>query len=249
MEINTTENYSKFKLINFNREINDKHVKKLVKSMQVQYLPIPILVNENMEIIDGQHRFTACQQLGLPIHYAVMDEKKSVDVIQRINSLSKAWKLTDYHRAYVIQGKQEYIKLNDLLKKYNISLDFYLAVHGCDLGRNSRIAFKEGKHKVTTANKQNLALTMQYYDRIKGDFPKVTKHSKFMRAFSNMIVAQLKTQEQRDYFTMTLKQHGGAPEYLGTKKANSTVYLWTLISLYNTGLPESQRLELPFLGK
>jgi hypothetical protein len=247
MEINTTRHYNKFKLINFNREINEKHVKKLVKSMQVQYLPIPILVNKNMEIIDGQHRFTACQQLGLPIYYAIMLEEKSVDLIQRINSLSKAWKLTDYHRAYVIQGQQEYIKLNNLLKKYDISLDFYLAVHGNDLGRNTRISFKEGKYKVTVANKQNLALTMQFYNRIKGDFPKVTKHSKFMRAFSNIIVAQLKTQKQRDYFIMTVKQNGDAPEYLGTKKENSTVYLWTLISLYNTGLPESQRLELPFL--
>ena len=58
--------YSQFKYLGGNRDIT--HSKKLLESItQNGYFNVPILVNENMEIIDGQGRFEALKMLGLPI--------------------------------------------------------------------------------------------------------------------------------------------------------------------------------------
>lgn len=50
-----TYDYSLFNLIGGNRLINVLNYKKLMKSIDEKQLLIPILVNEKMEIIDGQH--------------------------------------------------------------------------------------------------------------------------------------------------------------------------------------------------
>jgi len=68
-----TYDYEIFKRMRGNRILNNSHVKNLVKSMKEKYLPQPILVNKDMEIIDGQHRFAAAEELNLPIHYLIID--------------------------------------------------------------------------------------------------------------------------------------------------------------------------------
>ena len=59
--IMVTENYDMFKKIGGNRKINKANYAKIVKSMKEEQLIIPIVVNERYEIIDGQHRYTACR--------------------------------------------------------------------------------------------------------------------------------------------------------------------------------------------
>ena len=46
-----TKDYSMFKTLAGNREVNIAHIKKLEKSFDQEYLISPILVNENFEII------------------------------------------------------------------------------------------------------------------------------------------------------------------------------------------------------
>ena len=65
-EIRETNNYDIFKNMLGNRELKDKNYKKLMRSINEKQLIIPILVNEKFEIIDGQHRFSACKSLGKP---------------------------------------------------------------------------------------------------------------------------------------------------------------------------------------
>lgn len=55
-----TTNYSKFKKMLDNREVSPNRVQKIVKSIdQVGYVMSPIIVNEKMEVIDGQGRLAA----------------------------------------------------------------------------------------------------------------------------------------------------------------------------------------------
>lgn len=37
----------------------------------------PIIVSEDFRIIDGQHRFEACKELGFPIYFLVMPSKNA----------------------------------------------------------------------------------------------------------------------------------------------------------------------------
>ena len=70
-QIHWTTDYDIFKQLLGNREINYNHVRRLIKSMQEEYLIVPIQVNEKMEVIDGQHRIAACKELGFPIYYMI----------------------------------------------------------------------------------------------------------------------------------------------------------------------------------
>jgi hypothetical protein len=51
---------TEFKILELNRDVINNHIEKLVKSYITNgYLKIPIIVNEKLEIIDGQHRYYA----------------------------------------------------------------------------------------------------------------------------------------------------------------------------------------------
>ena len=84
-QILKTYDYEIFKRMKGNRVVNNSHVKNLVKSMQEKYLPQPLTVNEDMEIIDGQHRFAAAMELNLPIYYQIINGTTISDV-QRLNT-------------------------------------------------------------------------------------------------------------------------------------------------------------------
>lgn len=70
LQVYFTTDYSKFKLMKGNREIDALHVKRLIESFREQYLFSPILVNSKHEIIDGQNEFvqpkhSICQSITL----------------------------------------------------------------------------------------------------------------------------------------------------------------------------------------
>lgn len=77
--MNSTKNYDMFEFITANRSINRSHVNKLKKSLsEYGFLSSqPITVSNDMKIIDGQHRFIACKEMGIPINYQVVDIKKN----------------------------------------------------------------------------------------------------------------------------------------------------------------------------
>ena len=47
--IRITYDYDIFVSVKGNRIINEPHVKKLIKSMKEQYIPVPIIVNQKKE--------------------------------------------------------------------------------------------------------------------------------------------------------------------------------------------------------
>lgn len=84
-----TTDYSKFRFIDGNRELD--HVKKVEKSIKsVGCLWQPVLCNEKYEVIEGQHRFTACKNLGLPIIY-IIQPGLGIREVQALNMCSKNW--------------------------------------------------------------------------------------------------------------------------------------------------------------
>lgn len=109
--------YSKFILNDFNR--NPSHYKKIkaaiVKNDRARYMPI--LVDKNMNIVDGQNRFLACKELGKPIYFVVAQDI-SINDAPDINSASKNWTMTDYVQHFAKRGREPYIKMLDLAAKY-----------------------------------------------------------------------------------------------------------------------------------
>lgn len=90
-----TTNYEMFKFLDQNRQPQNRPM--LTDSIKKHGLLMPIDVNEKMQIIDGQHRFLACKQLGLPVQYRVVyyDTK----LLFEVNNLQQKWGVADWLNA------------------------------------------------------------------------------------------------------------------------------------------------------
>ena len=83
-QIYKTTNYSEIKPHQLNRKIKSSHVKVLKEQIKYKDLgsTVPIVLNENCQIIDGHHRFVARKDLGLPIYFVNhhgLDEKDIIN--------------------------------------------------------------------------------------------------------------------------------------------------------------------------
>jgi hypothetical protein len=126
-------NYDKFKFIPGNRPIDKKHVSEIIDRIsRIGWYCDPIIVNDNNEIIDGQHRFEALRSLGLPIEYAIEGDI-SLEEARELNSSSKSWKTQNYIDSYAADGNVNYSNFVLLQKKYpNIPMT---AIYGIVAGK------------------------------------------------------------------------------------------------------------------
>jgi hypothetical protein len=115
--IYSTFDYSQFKTLQGNRNINEINVKRLVASFEKAYLLNPVLVNEKLEIIDGQHRFEAAKRMGLPINY-IIAEKYSNNEVHLLNSNMRNWGKMDYLKAYCDLGNENYIVMREFISDF-----------------------------------------------------------------------------------------------------------------------------------
>ena len=114
----TTTDYSIFKRLTGNRDIPESRISKIVDSIQkIGWVHNPIVVNEKMEVIDGQGRLTALQRLGMPIEYVVAEGKGTRECIY-MNMNMVNWKLPDFVKSYAEQGNENYQRLVALMEKY-----------------------------------------------------------------------------------------------------------------------------------
>lgn len=148
-QVQTTSDYSKFKTLFGNRKPNALHVKRLCKSFEKNYLFSPILINEHYQIIDGQHRFLAAKELGLPINYIVVNGY-GLNEVQVLNTNSSNWDKYDYLKAYCDLGVIPYLQMNKFMQDFP---DFKIGVAEQILtnttnGVNNRSAVFEKKGRV-----------------------------------------------------------------------------------------------------
>lgn len=113
-----TKDYSMFKLLDGNRPVLERRKARIKKSVTENgQLFSPIIVNEKMEIIDGQGRFEVFKEKKLPINY-IMKEGLTLKDCVVFNSTSTSWTTQDYIDSYVAQGNENYIRLNSLVKTH-----------------------------------------------------------------------------------------------------------------------------------
>lgn len=118
--INKTTDYSQFQLMGGNRNVDFNHVSKLEKEMKYDpemFKAQPILVNEHGFIIDGQHRYHAARNLGLPVYY-VVKEGASIEAARHLNTTQKRWTMMDFARSHAAAGNKHYIDFIRTVEKY-----------------------------------------------------------------------------------------------------------------------------------
>lgn len=114
--------YSKFKRLEGNRDVTNHRVAIIKKSIEkIGYISNPIIVNERMQIIDGQGRVAALRELGLPVEYRVVPGL-GIDECRYMNLRPTAWTQKDYCKSYAELGNENYIRLLDIHETYGISI-------------------------------------------------------------------------------------------------------------------------------
>ena len=151
IQVHTTKDYSLFKTLNGNRDVNQLHLTRLKESMSRKHLTTIIMVNEKFEIIDGQHRFLISQELKLPINY-IISEKYGLNEVQILNANMKNWQTMDYVNGYCDLNYKDYIIYRDFVNEYGfqsqVSILLLSDEHNGGNAKSAANKFKEGLFKV-----------------------------------------------------------------------------------------------------
>ena len=226
-QIYETLDYRMFRGIIGNRPINKSHLKRLQASILQRNMLAqkPILVNERMEVVDGQHRLKAAQELGVAIYYRIIEDAQ-LQEIQLLNAYARPWQTGDYLDSYVALGKKEYIEVAEFAEEYRISIS--IAIHllsGEINNKNTLIRFREGRFQVKDRVKAEIVASL---------IGEVREHSPD-RAFAHTYCVRalwiMSDQIDPKLFTNSLRQF----QQVVTKRQSTQDYLRQFENIISSG--------------
>jgi hypothetical protein len=154
-QVFVTNDYAKFKFLQGNRSVDPAHVQELVNSMSENYLQMPIHVNQNFQIIDGQHRLEALQILEKPVYY-IMHDGWSLDEVHILNTHQVNWSSLDYLNSYVSRGNQQYKIFQKFMDDYGfgyqVSYALLTGTSSAPRGHKTK-EFRKGRFEVVDLQK------------------------------------------------------------------------------------------------
>jgi hypothetical protein len=168
--IHMTLEHKRFSFLDENRPIDEQHYKKLMKTIlednQCDSHPIEVKRSNDgskLEIYDGQHRFAVCRDLGFPIYYKFTT--RTFDQVIRESTTHRPWSFQNFLHKFVIQGKPEYIFLNEMSKKLKfISVNTLINFSLVSKQANAYQRFKDGGTIIH--NKKRFEETLMVTDEI-----------------------------------------------------------------------------------
>ena len=141
-----TTDLDKFIFAKWNRNVRKKKVKSLSERMKIFFLSFTIIVNELLEIIDGQHRLSALKiyneyrksigLLPIPLRYEIREgwgEKEC----KELNSETSTFSNEDTLKQEMYNGNENYFLYDKFRKEYPF------------LGHNTVIGLLSGNIKAT----------------------------------------------------------------------------------------------------
>lgn len=157
-----TSNYNIFKTLHGNRNVSNARVEKIIQSIdKVGYIMSPLIVNEKMEIIDGQGRYNALKKLGLPIDYIIV-KGIGIEECRQMNINQSNWTVLEFIESYADEGNTSYKFLLNLYKQYKrlgITV-VYNALSGLSAIDSEKI--KIGKFSCTEDDYNNAIKILEY---------------------------------------------------------------------------------------
>lgn len=232
MKINTEKNYKAFKFLKGNRPIVPAKVKKLIDAVQsglnlFEYCPV--LVNNEMFVIDGQHRLEACKKLGFPVYYAVVPGV-TLQQIATINSAQTRWKTSDFFNCFIQTGNKDYSILQLFQDKYGLSTNIAVQLlmnGGVHEGGSGSEIFKEGKFRVVHQERAEklMRAVNQYQDVAPDEF---LKNRSFIKAIQTLLASP---DYDHQAVVEKLKQRGATL----IKKSNYKEYIYHIEEMFNRG--------------
>lgn len=240
--VQQSSDYEQFKFLTANREQSRGHIEALKRAFEevgnltkVQ----PILVNDKYQIIDGQHRFIACKELGLPIYFTVVSGL-GVREARSMNILHRNWTTDDYARSYADTGDEAYKRYITLKEDYGFSHSVIMAFIKGDGGDGSSGSgfkeFREGELKLTA---EDDVVVRQRLDKLAelGEFTGMVNYRPFA-------IAMLKVMQGDNYQQARMVKKVKVAGDRLQKYAIIADNLRMIEELYNYAQPENTRVRL-----
>lgn len=158
IKIHKTFEYERFRFLNYNRKVGSN--KSLLRSVgKLDLTPYaPIVVNPDMYIIDGQHRFLACKEKHLPVHYIIYEGDPEKAMIQ-FNTCLSSWRQEEWMQYYVGKGISTYVNMQKYMQKYKVGISNAILLFSN--GKTNSKMFKEGKLVDCCDKKDEIATFLQ----------------------------------------------------------------------------------------
>tara|TARA_R110001606_G_scaffold393215_1_gene562945 strand:+ start:550 stop:1332 length:783 start_codon:yes stop_codon:yes gene_type:complete len=200
-----TNDLSMFNPIKGNRPTNPSHVRKLAHSITVNgLLQNPIIVNEKMNVIDGQNRLKAAKEAKSGIYYIVVKDY-GLKEVQTLNLNQKNWNKKDFMNGYADMGVESYKKLKDFYSKnseFSLSNCVSLCSNRDSSGFDASNKFRAGSKKPTmikqvfnegTWKGNSFNLGQDYANKLKAIEPFYDGYNR--NSFVNALMSILKNKE------------------------------------------------------
>jgi len=231
-----TEDYDQFVTLKGNRNVKELHVKRLMKQMTENGNMIdqfPIVINEKMEVVDGQHRLEALRRLKWPVVYEVK-EGLTVDAVRVINSGHQNWTWYDYAVSFAELGNENYQRFLNLYKHFGFNYSVLLYYSDSTINKRSGSHFYTGEFKL---NDQKKAFDLLEQYRQVAD---AAEHDTREFAYAMKDVMQ---SASYDHKRMVDKMNKYGHMKLKPLRAK-TDYLRMIEEIYNTYVGEDQKVRL-----
>jgi hypothetical protein len=204
-DVLVTNDYHLFGFINGNRELNQTNLNNIKESLKTkQILESAIIVGLDIKsedkkpfkIIEGQHRFTACSELNLPVSFIIRKDfdinvlDKSLSDVELLNTASKTWDIGCFMTSKALLGLEPYVLYQKLFSKYRLlEHETILIVVNKYRGNSRYVWFQQFKEGL-------LVLDNEIYDKVDKDLktlyrmlPSVQDYGKrhYIKALTNIM--------------------------------------------------------------
>lgn len=152
VKVYVTNRYEDFKKLDGNRELSINKIKKIKKAITEDGINVlkyaPVMVDIEMHILDGQHRFEVAKELEEQVHYVIVPDM-GIQEVARVNSNSTNWAIKDYLKSYVEMEKPAYLRIKDEMSKFDINPVVLAGLfHTGNTSTNVREQFINGEIKI-----------------------------------------------------------------------------------------------------
>ncbi|MGX0238332.1 ParB N-terminal domain-containing protein [Staphylococcus hominis] len=172
-EVYKTDDLDMFKFTKFNRNI--LFTDEMLKQAKEGFIS-PIIVNEYMVVIDGQHRLEHARKAGVPIEYIVKPGLTEHDIV-RMNTTQRPWSLLNFIESYANQGSEQYVALLNLINKKYAGTSVVISVARNSTGSPKGLTDLVKSGKFEFVNFEQTLNFLKYYERFRQETntPKKTK--------------------------------------------------------------------------
>lgn len=132
-----TEDYSRFKKLDANRDVIPNHIKKLAMSLLKKNLVKyrPVIVNKKMEVYDGQNTLQAAIIAKQKIWYVIADDMEISD-IPLMHPTRKDWVIANHLHFWASLGNELFKRILEFCNVHGITPIEFLALSHSDGAAN-----------------------------------------------------------------------------------------------------------------